>query len=116
MKSIKELKEEDKLERLAMNIVYQIGDELFERGVITVRQRQETNDLFIDFTKKCISEFISQSIKKRDDEITKFIKQFKTHDDLHVAKHYSDMDVQEMVNKFIDLILDTISNKENKPI
>jgi hypothetical protein len=47
-------------ERIAMNIVYQIGDVLMEKGLLSVEDRQSTNDLFIDFTKKLIDKAILQ--------------------------------------------------------
>jgi hypothetical protein len=51
------------IDRLAANIVHQIGDELFERGLMNIQQRQDTNDLFINFVSKILI------IHKRDVEI-----------------------------------------------
>lgn len=54
----------EELEHLAMNIIYQIGDVLFEKGIITVKQRQDTNDLFIDFALKLLSQAHQSGIKE----------------------------------------------------
>lgn len=78
MNDIPELTQDQEIERVAMNIVFQIGDELFERGIITVDQRQETNDLFINFVKNCIKPLLhSQDIKSREDEIDDIITDLK---------------------------------------
>lgn len=55
---------ERETEGVAANIVYQIGDELFERGIITVEQRQATNDMFIDFAAKLIQSLLDQQYRK----------------------------------------------------
>lgn len=43
------------IEHCAMNIVFQMGDEL----CLSVAQRQATNDLFINFAKKLIAEVVA---------------------------------------------------------
>lgn len=58
--------EERELEGLAMNIVFQIGDALYEALPKDVAHdhfvdaRQATNDVAIDFAKKLISEYVEK--------------------------------------------------------
>lgn len=85
---------------LATNIVYQIGDELFERGIITVKQRQETNDLFIAFTKKIINQAWDKSRQETIKEITEKVHGL-LHWDSHLAGTYNAtiMSVLKLLNK-----------------
>jgi len=55
---------EKKIEKIAMNIVHQIGDVLMERGLMTVGDRQATNDLFIDFTFGLLKELYEEAKKE----------------------------------------------------
>ena len=57
------------IERVAMNIVYQIGDEL---GIKT-EVRQTTNDEFIDFAIKLIKPLISQAEARGREEERKMV-------------------------------------------
>lgn len=65
---------EARIEQIAMNIVHQIGDELMERGIITVKQRQETNDLFIDFTSSLLAQEIHKAEERVREEAIKAIE------------------------------------------
>jgi len=110
MKSIKELKEEKRLNKIKKIIDEMLTDGLANKKAVVWESKfqKAVEDL---------EKLISQSIKKRDEELKKFLKQLKTHDkDLNTEPTYNDMEVQFIANKLIDLILNKISNKQDKPI
>lgn len=71
VKPSKKTEWERKSELVAMNIVYQMGDEL----KLDVDTRQKTNDLFIDFAQKLILNLLHQ----KDNEIRKWAENSKTY-------------------------------------
>lgn len=71
------------VEKVAMNIVYQIMDDLMEQGKVDVNFRQQNNDRYIDFTAKVITSLL-KDVERDNEEIS-----------------------EEQQNAIIDHILDT---------
>ena len=70
-----EMSKEQKIERLAMNIVFQIGDALYEALPADVAHehfvtaRQATNDMAIDFAAKLITKAVCEGKQSLLDEL-----------------------------------------------
>lgn len=82
--------EHDDLERVAMNIVYQIGDLFSDFGDRATRDavveiRQATNDKAIDFVRKLLA---STEDKARINEVNLWIDTWYQHSQQHTTARY----------------------------
>lgn len=92
---------EKKSELVAMNIVYQMGDEL----KLDVETRQKTNDLFIDFAQKLILDLLHQ----RDNEIREWVD--RNEEEMELSSPDEEGKYHHLAVKSADL-LTYLSNRE----